>query len=610
MATTTSPSQSPTEKENVYTLITIDQCQLWEHDVLARAFTEKGITLNRFEFPVGVREWFTLLSSSTHVILSFLGDGVSTLPESTIYGCTVAIQKACHDLGMHLTCLIQEYMWRYTDRCRTLRHLMTLDSTVLYVTMGMLFHDDVSAERNILRRMLSRMHEFDVDGVYTITVVNDMFPLLVTCVRDKYGGVYRLSHPHVLEYTSIVQICSPLASSFVSPSHDDVVTTTFFPSHIYDDEGDDENEMGGGEGYLPGYVLPAYQAVQRLVKRIRKAKVHGLNVTLETVQCVCVTGGYGFIGSNFVRYLFDAYPHLTIINIDRVDTCSRREHLMDLEETPRVISYETDLCETDRVTEILETRDVDVVFHLAAQSHVDHSFNNSLQFSKDNVYATHSLLEACKNYGKVVRFIHVSTDEVYGETLQHEPFHEGDMLNPTNPYAATKVGAESIARSYSHCFDVPVIIVRGNNVYGPRQYPEKMIPKFILALLHSEPCTLAGNGLMKRCFVYVDDMCRALVRVAEDGKVDETYNIGTTNEHSVVDIARRLIGEIRSSAYDHRLYMVSIPDRYYNDFRYCIDASKIQALGWQPQVEFNDGLRRTIEYYTHHRTLYAPSSVV
>jgi dTDP-glucose 4,6-dehydratase len=600
MATNVPPPTDNAE-ESVYTLITIDQCQLWEHDVLVRAFVDKGITLNRFEFPVGVSEWFDLLSSSTHIILSFLGDGVSTLPESTIYGSTLAIQKACRDMDMHLTCLIQEYMWRDRDRCRTLRHLMTLDSTVLYVTMGMVFDDDVTEDRNMLRRMLQRMHEFDVDGVYSITVVNDMFPLLVTCVREKYGGVYTLSHPHVLEYTSIVQICSPLASSLIS--HDDVVTTTFFPSHTYDD---DEANDDKGDGCLPGYVLPAYQAVQRLVKRIRKAKVHGLKMTLGTVECVCVTGGYGFIGSNFVRYLFDAYPQLTIINIDRVDVCSRREHLMDLEETPRVISYETDLCETERVTEILETRDVDVVFHLAAQSHVDHSFNNSLQFSKDNVYATHSLLEACKNYGKVVRFIHVSTDEVYGETLQYQPFHEGDVLNPTNPYAATKVGAESIARSYSHCFEVPVIIVRGNNVYGPRQYPEKMIPKFILALLDGQPCTLAGNGLMKRCFVYVDDMCRALVRVAEDGKVDETYNIGTDNEHSVVDIARRLIDEIRSSAYDHRLYMVSIPDRYYNDFRYCIDASKIRTLGWQPQVEFSDGLRRTIEYYTHHRTLYAP----
>jgi dTDP-glucose 4,6-dehydratase len=197
----------------------------------------------------------------------------------------------------------------------------------------------------------------------------------------------------------------------------------------------------------------------------------------------------------------------------------------------------------------------------------------------------------------------VSTDEVYGETLRFEPFREDEILNPTNPYAATKVGAESIVRSYYHCFELPIIIVRGNNVYGPRQYPEKMIPKFILSLLQGKPCTLAGNGLMQRNFIYVDDMCRALTTVLQKGTLDNIYNIGTHHEQSVCEIAHVLIHEI-CDGWNKSAYLTYIEDRHYNDFRYSIDTTKIENLGWKPEESFTTGLQKTIAYYKEKMSLY------
>jgi dTDP-glucose 4,6-dehydratase len=268
----------------------------------------------------------------------------------------------------------------------------------------------------------------------------------------------------------------------------------------------------------------------------------------------------------------------------------------------RLINYRIDLADTEQIQKILVERDIEYVFHLAAQSHVDNSFNNSLQFSKDNVYATHSLLEACKNYGKIKRFIHVSTDEIYGETLQTKPFCESELPNPTNPYAATKVGAEYIAKSYYHCFELPVIIVRGNNVYGPRQYPEKMIPRFIALLLKDQPCTIAGNGMMKRNFVHVTDVCAGLCSVLLKGKVDEIYNIGDDDERSVLDVAELLVFLIKNEMDHPELYYRYVKDRYYNDFRYSIDTTKIRTLGWRPKIDFASGLQDTIRYYQDKST--------
>jgi dTDP-glucose 4,6-dehydratase len=282
------------------------------------------------------------------------------------------------------------------------------------------------------------------------------------------------------------------------------------------------------------------------------------------------------------------------VNVDKVSYCSRREHLSDLSD---VRSYEVDINRMEEVLEILREHEIDIVVHFAAQSHVDNSFNNSIQFTEDNVSGTHNLLEACKRYGGLSRFIHISTDEVYGETTRNEPFQETHLPNPTNPYAATKISAEFLVQSYFHCFDLPVIIIRGNNVYGPRQYPEKLIPKFILHLLNGRKCTIHGNGNTRRNFIHVEDMSRCILTVIRRGKINEIYNIGTSNEFSVLQIASLLVYHLKGKHVDPKDYCEYVADRFYNDFQYRIDSSKVRRLGWEPRIDFQEGLIRTIRYY-------------
>jgi dTDP-glucose 4,6-dehydratase len=291
--------------------------------------------------------------------------------------------------------------------------------------------------------------------------------------------------------------------------------------------------------------------------------------------------------------LHETYPAINVVNVDKLSYCSRREHLENLP----VISYENDINEMETMLDILIDNSIDVVVHFAAQSHVDASFDNSIEFTRDNISGTHNLLEACKRYGKLSRFLHVSTDEIYGETMQSTPFTEDHLPNPTNPYAATKISAEFIVNSYFHCFDLPIIIIRGNNVFGERQMVEKVIPKFITALLHNKKCTLHGNGNTKRNFIYVQDMCRCILKVIEKGEISEVYNIGTTNEYSVKQIADKLVYLIHGNHVNPHDYQEYVEDRYYNDFQYRIDFSKVEKLGWKSTVSFEEGLRRTLRYY-------------
>jgi dTDP-glucose 4,6-dehydratase len=223
----------------------------------------------------------------------------------------------------------------------------------------------------------------------------------------------------------------------------------------------------------------------------------------------------------------------------------------------------------------------------------------------DNIRGTHSLLEASRLYGELQRFLHISTDEIYGENLTKEGFCETELPNPTNPYAATKIAAEFLVQSYFHCFELPILIVRGNNVYGPRQYPEKIISKFILYLLNDEKCTIQGNGYTRRNFVYVTDFCSAIDLILRKGEINEVYNIGTENEYSVLDIAQKIIQSIHGIHVSSNQYLEYIPDRYYNDFTYRIDSTKLQSLGWTPRVSFDQGIQYTSEYYIQNKKLYS-----
>ena len=313
-------------------------------------------------------------------------------------------------------------------------------------------------------------------------------------------------------------------------------------------------------------------------------------------KVVLITGGCGFIASNFLLYMVPKYTNLHFINVDKVDYCSTVNGLKSLENCRNYWFYPTNINNTSFIEYILNHHNVDTIIHFAAQSHVDNSFGNSICFTQDNVLGTHHLLETTRKYGKIQRFIHVSTDEVYGEVTINETSSEKSLLNPTNPYAASKAAAEFIVKSYYKSYNIPIIITRGNNVYGPGQYPEKLIPKFILQLLKGKKMTIQGDGSNIRNFIYVLDVAKAFEKILFNGEVSEIYNIGTNNEHSVLDIAKKLHFSLTNNKSLEEC-IEYVEDRLFNDFRYCVDSNKLLDLGWRTEVDFEEGLTRTIEWY-------------
>lgn len=339
-----------------------------------------------------------------------------------------------------------------------------------------------------------------------------------------------------------------------------------------------------------------------------------LNDSSDTV--ICVTGGAGFIGSQFINYVWHKYSHVRIINIDclyycanlmNIDSCIREDASTTITGKPRYIFKKFNLSgganAASDLRDMFEVERVTHVVHFAAQSHVQNSFGESLHYTQDNVVGTHNLLEAARHYAKLSLFIHVSTDEVYGESMlnsdeQHKT--EQSVLCPTNPYAATKAAAELIAQSYYHSFKLPLIITRGNNVFGPNQYPEKLIPKFIQYLREGRKLPVQGNGSQLRSFVHVLDVCRAFDVIINRGKIGEIYNIGSneSSEYSVLDVAKMLIRMIKGVKVDGTTqetvsdvdWIEYVEDRPFNDRRYYISSEKLNRLGWRMQIEFESGL--------------------
>jgi len=307
-----------------------------------------------------------------------------------------------------------------------------------------------------------------------------------------------------------------------------------------------------------------------------------------------ITGGCGFIGSNFINYIFDR-TNYNIINLDAMYYCASENNIKEaIRNNSRYKLIKGNLCSYDLVRHIINDYQIDYVIHFAAQSHVQNSFEDSLQYTKDNIEGTHTLLEVCRKYKNIKKFIHVSTDEVYGESMIEEDESkktENSILCPTNPYAATKAGAELIAQSYYHSFKMPIIITRGNNVYGPNQYPEKLIPRFIELLRDNKKVTIQGDGSNIRAFLHSHDVARAFEIILEKGKIGEIYNIGSdeNQEYTVLQVAKLLIEKIKNTK-DHNEWITYIEDRPFNDKRYYISNKKIKDLGWSIDINFEDGI--------------------
>jgi len=292
-----------------------------------------------------------------------------------------------------------------------------------------------------------------------------------------------------------------------------------------------------------------------------------------------VTGGCGFIGSNFLNLMKEKYPEINFVNIDKIDYCSNIYNV-----NPGVATFvKHNICSTGILQRVIQEYKFDYVFHFAAQSHVDNSFTSPLGFTMDNTYGTHALIEACRRHIPNVEFIHFSTDEVYGESKTDEPFTEElGVLRPTNPYSASKAAAEMIIRSYIESFGMNIKIIRCNNVYGPNQYPEKLIPKFIRLLKNNEKCTIHGvnSANVRRAFMHVYDVVDAVEVVWKNGKPGEVYNIASDDELSVMDVTKLIIKTIKNTE-DYDKWIEYIEDRPFNDKRYYICAKKLKELGWK-----------------------------
>lgn len=309
-----------------------------------------------------------------------------------------------------------------------------------------------------------------------------------------------------------------------------------------------------------------------------------------------VTGGCGFIGSGFVRRIVKQFHYLTIVNIDYLYPCaSVAEDLVTSHGNYTFI--EGDIKDTQLIENTLQTYEIDTIIHFAAQSHVDTSFTNPLLYTHDNIVGTHTLLEASRKYGKIKRFIHISTDEVYGENIHEEGAKtELSLLKPTNPYAASKAGAEMMVHSYIHSYNLPAIIIRSNNIYGLGQYPEKVIPRFILQLLSNQKLTIQGSGDQLRSFLHVEDAVDAVLCILFQGEVGEVYNISSSDEISIKELATRLLHYLKP---DETLsdWITYIEDRNFNDKRYWIQSEPLKKLGWKQKISLEDGLKGVVDWF-------------
>jgi len=318
-------------------------------------------------------------------------------------------------------------------------------------------------------------------------------------------------------------------------------------------------------------------------------------------KTLLVTGGAGFIGSNFIRYMAAKYPFYKLINLDKLTYAGNPENLRDIENSPNYSFVKGDIADAGIVGQIFESEKIDAVINFAAESHVDRSIEDPGVFIQTDVYGTFVLLEAVKKYGCGM-FLQISTDEVYG-SIAEGSFKETDPLEPNSPYSASKAGAEMIVRSFNKTYGTPVLITRTSNNFGPYQYPEKLIPLFVTNLIDSLKVPLYGDGMNVRDWIYVEDNCCALDLVLHRGHIGEIYNIGAGNEKPNVWITKKLL-ELTGK---DESFIKPVADRLGHDRRYSVDCSKIESqLGWKPGTDFEEALKKTVDWYMANESWWRP----
>ncbi len=314
---------------------------------------------------------------------------------------------------------------------------------------------------------------------------------------------------------------------------------------------------------------------------------------------ILVTGGCGFIGSNFIRYFLESHPGDSVINVDKLTYAGNLENLSDLSDHPRYQFVRADIAEAPRMEERI-SGGIDAIVNFAAESHVDRSIEDPGAFMKTNVFGTFVLLEAVRKVlpKQRIRFLHISTDEVYGSLGETGAFTEETPLAPNSPYSASKTAADLLVRAYHRTYGLPGLITRCSNNFGPYQFPEKLIPLMISNAIEDRELPIYGDGMHVRDWIYVEDHCRALDAVLHYGKEGEVYNVGGRSEKPNLSVAQTILDRLGKP----RSLIRFVTDRPGHDRRYAINFSKIEsALGWKPSVSFEEGIRRTVEWYLAHQ---------
>lgn len=410
----------------------------------------------------------------------------------------------------------------------------------------------------------------------SMTVLPELLPYLLILMKKNYLGTIHLTNPGVISHNEILEMYREIVDPTFQWKN---MTIEEQNELLLSERSNNELETNTIKSLFPE-ILPIKESIRKCLETY---KCH------STVKNILVTGGCGFIGSHFINHILDKYCSLRIINIDAMYYCARKENIKEtIRNSSNYTFIQGNITSSELISHVLKTYEIDTVIHFAAQSHVQNSFSDSLIYTKDNILGTHTLLEECRKYKKIKKFIHISTDEVYGSSMKEDdPKHEQSILCPTNPYAATKAGAELIAQSYYHSFQFPLIITRGNNVYGPNQYPEKVIPRFIQLIKEGKKITIQGNGSQLRSFLYITDVVYAIELILFQGKIGEIYNIGSEEEISIFNVAKEIL-KLEKKEIDRNIEYIE--DRPFNDTRYYVTNDKLKLLGWKQNITFQEGI--------------------
>ena len=459
--------------------------------------------------------------------------------------------------------------------------------------------DDIPNPRNFITKITSYEKICSIPN--SMSVLPSLLPKALDLMSRHVTGTLNFTNPGLISHNEILDMYKEIVDPFFEYKN-------FSEKELLEVVACDRSNNFLNTNKLQELcpdILSIKEAVKYSLENYKKL-YKPIHPEIKKIKTLLITGGAGFIGSHFINSFCQKYPEIQIINLDALYYSGNKTNIdKKIRNSKNYKFIHGNLQSYELLKYIFINHEITHVIHFAAQSHVDNSFTDSLQYTKDNILGTHNLLEICRLHcTKLVKFIHVSTDEVYGESMiltneKHKT--EQSVLCPTNPYAATKAGAELIAQSFHHSFNMPIIITRGNNVYGPNQYPEKLIPKFIGLLKENKKVTIQGDGSCVRAFLYSSDTANAFETILFNGKIGEIYNIGCDDhmEYSVLDVAKLLIKKIKKTD-DYDQWIEYVEDRPFNDKRYYISNQKLKDLGWNVTIDFNDGLDQLISSYPIH----------